>query len=62
MKLVEAKIDAKAVTMGGVIFRSLQDCVSFAKTSVPSGEFQWFPDIVTYLQFVGGGGSGSSSF
>ena len=54
MKQVEAKIDAKAVTMGGIIFRSLHDCISFATTSVPADNFQWFPDIVTYLQFVGG--------
>ena len=54
IKQIEAKIDAKAVTMGGIIFRSLQDCISFATTSVPADNFQWFPDIVTYLQFVGG--------
>ena len=40
--------------MVGAIFCSHQDCINFATNSIPSGEFQWFPDIVTYLQFVGG--------
>ena len=47
------KIDSKAVQIGNYIFSSLDHCVQFATKGIPDGEFQWFMDIVTYLQFVG---------
>ena len=47
------KIDSKAVQIGPYVFSSLDHCVSFATKGIPEGEFQWFMDIVTYLQFVG---------
>ena len=38
--------------MKGWWFRSLDDCIFFCKKYVPEGQFQWFLDVVSYLQFV----------
>ena len=35
-------------------FRSRIECVYFAEKHIPVGYFQWFLDIVSYLQFVTG--------
>ena len=43
-----------AVFAGGLWFRSRMECVDFAENHIPVGQFQWFLDIVSYLQFVTG--------
>ena len=47
-----AKIDSKSVCLKGQWFRSLDDCILFSQKHVPEGQFQWFLEEVSYLQFV----------
>ena len=42
------------VLAGGRWFRSNMECVEFATKHITEGHFQWFIDIVIYLQFVTG--------
>ena len=42
------------VLAGGRWFRSKTECVEFATKHITEGHFQWFIDIVIYLQFVTG--------
>ena len=51
---VAAMIDGMAVFSGGKWFRSRMECVEFAEKHIPVGQFQWFLDIFSYLQFVTG--------
>ena len=39
---------------GGGWFRSQIECDDFARDKIPEGKFQWFINIVSYLQFVTG--------
>ena len=36
----------------GKWFRSQMECVEFAENHIPVGQFQWFLDIVSYLQLM----------
>ena len=47
-----AKVDYKSVCMKGWWFRSLNECIFFSQKHVPEVQFQWFLDVVSYLQFV----------
>ena len=38
--------------VGGRWFRSQSECEDFAREKIPEGQFQWFVNIVSYLQFV----------
>ena len=40
--------------VGGRWFRLRMDCVDIAEKHIPAIQFQWFLDIVSYLQFVTG--------
>ena len=50
-----ARIDGMDVFSGGRWFRSRMDCVDVAVNHITVGQFQWFLDIVSYLQFDTGG-------
>ena len=43
------------VFVGRRWFRSRMEGVDFSENHIPVGKFQWFLDIVSYLQFVIGG-------
>jgi hypothetical protein len=49
---VSARIDASAYSVRGRWFRTLDDCISFSRLHIPEGQFQWFLDIVSFLQFA----------
>jgi hypothetical protein len=49
---VSARIDAAAYSVRGRWFRTLDDCISFSRLHIPEGQFQWFLDIVSFLQFT----------
>ena len=42
------------VFSGGRWLWSRMECVEFAENHIPVGQFQWFLDIVSYLQLVTG--------
>lgn len=52
IKALSDSLEANSYTVRGRCFRSLQTCIEFAAKSIPDGEYQWFIDLVTYLQFV----------
>ena len=52
---VEAIIDGDYMFSGWIWFRSRMECVGFSENHIPVGKFQWFLDIISYLQFVTGG-------
>ena len=47
-------ISGVAVFAGGRWFRLRMECVDFLEKHIPVGQFQWFIDLVSYLQFVKG--------
>ena len=49
---MNAKIYSKSVCVKGRKFRSLNDCILFYQNNDQEGQFQWFLDIVSYLQFT----------
>ena len=51
---MSARVEGKAVFAGGrwLIYQS--ECEDFVRDNTPEGQFQWFIDIVRYLQFVTG--------
>jgi hypothetical protein len=49
---VSARIDADAYCVRGRWFRTMEDCISFSRHHIPEGQFQWFVDVVSYLQFT----------
>jgi hypothetical protein len=49
---VSARIDAAAYCVRGRWFRTLDDCIAFSRLHIPEGQFQWFIDLVAYLQFT----------
>jgi hypothetical protein len=49
---VSARIDADAYCVRGRWFRTMDDCISFSRHHIPEGQFQWFVDVVSYLQFT----------
>jgi hypothetical protein len=49
---VSARIDAAAYSVRGRWFRTLDDCIAFSRLHIPEGQFQWFLDIVSFLQFT----------
>ena len=51
---VAARINRTAIFSGGWWFWSWIECVDFAEKHISVGYFQWFLDIVSYLQFVTG--------
>ena len=51
---IAARIDRMAVFVGGSWFRLWIECVEFSEKYIPVGQFCWFIDIVSYLQFVMG--------
>ena len=44
-------VDDMYIFAGGRWFISHLDCMEFAMKNIPEGQFQWFIDIVSYLQF-----------
>ena len=54
LRQLAAWIDGMDVLAGGRWFRSKMECVEFATKNITEGHFQWFIDIVIYLQFVTG--------
>ena len=54
LREVAARVDGMAVFWGGRWFRSHMECMEFATNHIPEGQFQWFIDIVSYLEFVTG--------
>ena len=51
---VADRIDGMAVFAGGRWFRLRIECVDFLENHIPVGQFQWFIDIVSDLQFMTG--------
>ena len=51
---IAARIDVMHVFVRGRWFQLQMECVDFAEKQIPVGQFQWFIDIVSYLQFVTG--------
>ena len=49
---VAARIDGMDMFAGGRWFRSRMEYVEFAEKQIPVGQFQWFLEILSYLQFV----------
>ena len=54
LREVASRVDGMAVFVGGRWFISQMDCVYFSTKHIPEGEFQWFNDIVSYLNFFKG--------
>ena len=48
------RIDGMDLFAGGRWFRSQGECMEFSEKHIPEVQFQWFIDIVSYLQFVKG--------
>ena len=38
--------------MKGWWFSSLGSCIMFYQRYIPEGQFQWFTDVVSYLQLI----------
>ena len=49
---VADQIDGMYMFAGGRWFRSRMEYVEFAEKLIPVGQFQWFLEILSYLQFV----------
>ena len=47
-------INGMTVFAGGRWLRSRMECVDFEEKHIPLGKFQWFLDIVIYIQFITG--------
>ena len=51
---VTARINGMTVFKGGRWFWSQMECVDFAEKHISVGQFQWFLDIVSYIQLFTG--------
>ena len=48
------RVGLMAISAGGRCFRLQMECMKLVTKHIPEGQFQWFIDIVSYLQFVTG--------
>ena len=52
LRELSARLEGRSVFIGERWFRYQSTCEDFARDKIPEGQFQWFIDMVSYLQFL----------
>lgn len=52
MSNLRAMMESSSYKVQNRWFCSLENCIQFARDHVPTGQFQWFIDLISYLTFI----------